>query len=125
MIDVPAFGVCAAVLRRDGRACACCGAPIAGRPFGIVRRSRRGGDSPANLLTLLGAGVDPLDPGDHRARVESGIDPSDKAKGYEIAAEQDPALIPVMVFTSPGAGFTAWLTDSGDYAFAPPAEAAA
>jgi len=125
MIEVPAFGPCAETIARDGRACVCCSAPIAGRPFGIVRRSRHGGDSPANLLTFLGAGADPLDPDDHRARVESGIDPSDKAKGYEIATGQNPTLVPVMLFTSPGSSITAWLDDAGGYLFAPPGEEAA
>ena len=116
----PSAAVRALVLSRDGYSCACCSTPTTGRPHSVVRRSGLGGDSPSNLLTFLGRGEDPLDPDDHRARVESGIDPCDQAKGYEVPSGQDPALVPVLVRTASGPVITVWLTADGQYSFTPP-----
>lgn len=119
----PSAAVRALVLARDGHACVCCGASIVGQPYSLQhrkRRSQRGDNSPSNLVTVLGTGTT----GCHE-RIDSRRDPSDEAKGYTVRSWGNPALIPVMVFTSPGAGFSAWLTDDGEYLFAPPAEAAA
>ena len=113
----------ALVLARDGRLCSCCGAPTTGRPFSILRRSRRAGDSPVSLLTFVGQGDDALDPDDHCARVESGIDPSDQAKGYAVPSWKDPVLIPVLVYRPAESVITVWLTADGEFSFVPPAGA--
>lgn len=113
-------------LVRDGRACTCCGAPVTGRPSGVLRRNRHAGDALSNLLTFAGAGEDPLDPADHLARVGSAIEPGvAEAQGWTVPDGADPALVAVMVFTSPGCGFTAWLGDDGERSCAEPGLAAA
>jgi hypothetical protein len=116
----PSPAVRALVLARDGRACVCCGRSIVGQPYSLQHRKRRsqGGDSsPSNLVTVLGTGTT----GCHE-RIDSRRDPSDEAKGYTVRSFGNPALIPVMFFTSPDSGFTAWLDDSGELLFAPPGE---
>ena len=123
---IPVTDAAAALaLKRDGRSCVCCGAPIAGRPFGVIRRQCAGGDRLSNLVTLLGSGSDCLDLEDHLARVWSGIDSSDKAFGYSVRAGADPALVPVMLFRGPGRMVTAWPTDDGEWSLAEPKGAAA
>jgi hypothetical protein len=108
----------ALALARDGYACSCCGTLVVGRPHSARRRSRNGGDSPANLLTFLGDGS-PRDPADHRARVDSGRDPMDAAREYRLSVGQDPALVPVMVSSQAG-WLTLWLTAEGSYRTEPP-----
>lgn len=119
----PSAAVRALVLARDGHACVCCSGSIVGKPYSLQHRKRRsqGGDnSPSNLITVLGTGTT----GCHE-RIDSRRDPSDEAKGYTVRSFGNPALIPVMFFTSNDSGFTAWLDDSGELLFAPPGEAAA
>lgn len=119
----PSQAVRKLVLDRDGHACVCCGRSVVGQPYSLQHRKRRsqGGDnSPSNLITVLGTGTT----GCHE-RIDSRRDPSDEAKGYTVRSYRDPALIPVMVFTSPGSGFTAWPTDDGKWSFASPGEEAA
>ena len=70
----------ALVLARDGHACVCCGRSIIGQVYSLQHRKRRsqgGGNSPSNLVTVLGDGTT----GCH-ARIDSRIDPEDAAKGY-------------------------------------------
>jgi len=102
------------VYRRDSMACVCCGTPVTGRPHSALRRNVHAGDRPANLLTFLGDGKRLNDPADHCARVKSGRDPSDRAKGYSLGRGQDPLLVPVMVFT-PRGPMLALLSDGGKY----------
>jgi hypothetical protein len=117
----PSRVVRALVMARDGYACPCCGTPVVGRPHSVRRRSRDGGDSPANLLTFLGRGENPLDPADHRARVDSRCDPTDAARGFTVPSGQDPALVPVAVSVFGQAGWiTLWLTAEGPYRTEPP-----
>ena len=118
---VPDLAACVTVIRRDGFACVCCSEPLAfGRPFTVRRRNPDAGDSPPNLLTFLGRGEDPLDPGDHAARVASGLDPADEARGFTVPTGQDPALVPVRVSSSLHAEVTVWLNGTEAYATAPP-----
>jgi hypothetical protein len=123
MSEVPAEAA-AVAYSRDGWACACCGTLVAQRPHSARRRSPDGGDSPANLLTFLGDGKRPNDPDDHRARVDSGRDLSDKAKGYAVLAGQDPALVPVMI-TGEGGWAMLWLAADGKRTSADPGLVAA
>lgn len=110
------------VLNRDGWACVCCGRSIIGQRYSLQHRKRRsqgGTNSPSNLVTVLGDGTT----GCH-ARIDSRSDPHDEAKGYTVRSHDDPALIPVMVFSEHGGGVTAWLTEDGGFAFEAPAGAA-
>jgi hypothetical protein len=112
----------ALVLERDGRACVCCGRAVIGRRYSLQHRKRRsqGGTSlPSNLLTVLGDGTT----GCH-ARIDSRIDPHDEARGYTVRSGQDPALVPVMVFSEGGSGVLAWATDDGRWVFEAPGAAA-
>lgn len=106
-------------MTRDRWACACCGVLVAQRPHSALRRSPDGGDSPANWLTFLGDGSRPHDPADHRARVDSGRDPMDAARGFTVPPGRDPALVPVMVSTTES-WVTLWLTADGPYSTEPP-----
>ena len=115
----PSRAMRALVLARDGMACTCCGTAIAGRPHSVRWRNPDAGDSPANLLTFLGDGSRPRDPADHCARVDSGRDPMDAARGFRVPSGQDPALVPVMVMSRAG-GMTLWLTAEGAYRTEPP-----
>ena len=110
------------VLERDGWACVCCGRSVLGQRYSLQHRKRRsqgGPNSPVNLITVLGDGT----AGCH-ARIDSRSDPHDEAKGYTVRSHDDPALIPVMIFSEHGDGVTAWLTDDGGFAFEAPAGAA-
>ena len=103
------------VLERDGYACVCCGRSVIGQPYSLQHRKRRsqgGGNSPSNLVTVLGTGTT----GCHE-RIDSRRDPEDEAKGYTVRSWDDPALIPVMVFSEHGSGVTAWLSGDGRYLF--------
>lgn len=111
------------VLERDGYACVCCGASVTGRPYSLQHRKRRsqgGGNSPSNLITVLGTGTT----GCHE-RIDSRRDPADEAQGYTVRSWDDPAEIPVMIHSEHGSGATAWLTDAGTYAFKAPEGAVA
>lgn len=103
----------ALVLERDGYACVCCGRSIIGEPYSLQHRKRRsqgGGNSPSNLVTVLGTGTT----GCHE-RIDSRRDPEDEAKGYTVRSWDDPALISVMVFSEHGSGVTVWLGADGNY----------
>lgn len=111
------------VLDRDGWACVCCGLSVEGQPYSLQHRKRRsqgGGNSPSNLIVVLGTGTT----GCHE-RIDSRRDPDDEAKGYTVRSWQDPALVPVMVFSEHGSGAPAWLTDDGRYSFEAPEGAVA
>ncbi|HEY1701205.1 MAG TPA: hypothetical protein VGG75_15985 [Trebonia sp.] len=74
-----------------------------------------------NMLTFLGAGVDPMDPMDHCARIESRRDPRDAECGYRVSYSDDPALVPVLLLMSPGGlGAQVWPAADGTYATEPP-----
>jgi hypothetical protein len=110
------------VLDRDGYACVRCGQPVTGRPYSLQHRKRRsqgGGNSPSNLVVLCGTGTT----GCHE-QVDSRRDEADEARGYSVRSWDEPGLIPVMVFSQHGSGFTAWLADDGRYVFEAPAGAA-
>ena len=110
------------VLERDGYACVCCGRSVIGHPYSLQHRQRRsqgGGNSPANLITVLGTGTT----GCHE-RIDSRRDPHDEARGYTVRSWDDPAMVPVMIASEHGSGVTAWLTEAGGYAFEAPAGAA-
>ena len=112
----------ALVLARDGHACVCCGRSVIGQVYSLQHRKRRsqgGGNSPSNLVTVLGDGSR----GCH-ARIDSRIDPHDAAKGYTCQSWEDPAGVPVMFFDESGGGFTAWLPDDGSLSFDGPGVAA-
>jgi hypothetical protein len=112
----------ATVLSRDGFACCCCGQTVIGQRYSLQHRKRRsqgGGNSPANLLTVLGDGTS----GCH-ARIDSRIDPEDEAKGYTVRSFDDPAAVAVMYFSEGGSGFTAWLAEDGSLLFEDPGVAA-
>ena len=111
------------VLARDGRACVCCGRSVTGQPYSLQHRKRRsqgGTNSPSNLVTVLGTGTT----GCHE-RIDSRRDPHDEAKGYTVRSWDDPAQVPVMVFSANGSGVTKWLSDDGRYLDEPPGEASA
>jgi hypothetical protein len=103
---------------RDGYACACCGQSVIGQVYSLQHRKRRsqgGGNSPSNLLTVLGDGTT----GCH-ARIDSRADPHDEAAGYTVRSFDDPAKVPVMYVSQHGSGFTAWLLPDGGLAFDDP-----
>ena len=107
-----------AVYKRDGYACVCCGTPVEGRPHSVGHRKRRsqgGGNQMSNLLTFLGLGVNPLDPDDHHARIDSRKDPHDEAKGYTVRSHKDPAQVSVMVFSEGGSGVSLYPHDDGTW----------
>jgi hypothetical protein len=101
------------VLARDNWACLCCGKSVLGRPYAIhLRKPRRlGGDaSPENLITVLA---------ECGLRIGFRGDPADEARGLRIRSREEPALVPVLYFTS--AGLTkAWLRPDGGRGFEPP-----
>ena len=101
------------VLERDGYACVCCGRSVIGQPYSLQHRKRRsqGGDNSAsNLVTVLGTGTTAC-----HERIDSRRDPADEAKGYTCRSWQEPAEIPVMVFSPGGSGMTVWLSADGRY----------
>ena len=109
----PSRKVRALVLERDGHACVCCGRSVIGQVYSLQHRKRRsqgGGNSPSNLVTVLGDGTR----GCHQ-RIDSRRDPADGAKGFTVRSWQDPALIPVMVFSEHGSGAAVYLTSEGTY----------
>lgn len=119
----PTAAVRRLVLERDGYACVCCGLSILGRRYSLghrLRASQGGKAVPSNLITLLGWGGE-----EHHGRIDLYLDPADEAKGYRVRSGQDPAAIPVMLFSEHGSGITAWLWDDGQYHFDGPQERAA
>jgi hypothetical protein len=118
----PTAAVRKLVLERDGYACFCCGKSIIGQRYSLghrLRASQGGKPVPSNLLTFLGWGGEL-----HHGRIDSRRDPADEAKGYTVRSWDNPLLIPVMVFSEGGSGFTAWLGDDGQYHFDGPQDGA-
>ncbi|HEX6526984.1 MAG TPA: hypothetical protein VF070_44260 [Streptosporangiaceae bacterium] len=95
------------VLERDGYRCFCCGESVIGQRYTIWRRNRTRGDSPANLITVLGTPSTGC-----MERLERG-DPLDQARGYILRPGQDPERIPTLRF---GRSLV-WLTAEGGYRF--------
>ena len=103
---------------RDGLMCVCCG-KWAGWERNLQHRVARGmggtrnemANSPVNLLTML--------PACHQRVERRGED--DHAKGYWLWHYEDPALIPVVLFTEGGASAPAWPTPDGKWVFERPA----
>ena len=111
----PTPKVRALVLERDGHACVCCGMSILGQHYSLghrLRASQGGKPVPSNLLTFLGLGGEMC-----HGRIDNRTDPADEAKGYTCRSWQDPAQIPVMVFSEGGSGVLAWVWDDGRYHF--------
>lgn len=118
----------AAVYRRDGNQCVCCGTPLAGKARSVghrVRRSQGGSNETSNLLTFMGLGMNPFDPDDHHARIDSRLNPEDEARGYSLRSFKDPHEEGVMIMSSAECGQTVLLSDDGEYLFAPPEGVAA
>ena len=114
----PSDAVRRLVLERDGYSCVCCGISVIGRPYSLQHRKRRsqgGGNDPTNLVTVLGSGTTFC-----HERIDSRRDPEDEAKGYTVRSWDDPALIPVMLFSEHGSGITAWLLPDGSYGYEAP-----
>jgi hypothetical protein len=116
----------AAAFRRDLGACVCCGTAVTARAFSVRRRNPHAGDCLSNLLTFLGDGSRHGDPADHAARVSSGLDLADAARGFAVPSGHDPALVPVLVSSSRLGEVLMWLDETESYATVPPegAEAA-
>lgn len=123
----PSAAVRKLVLDRDGMQCAACGVSMTGRPASIQHRRARGmggtvdpsANLPSNLVLLCGDGIT----GCHG--LAESRNPDMHARGFWLWSWENPAEMPVMLASEHGSGFTAWLTDSGDYAFAPPEAVAA
>lgn len=119
----PSTDTRALVLERDGYACVSCGRSVIGQFYSLQHRKRRsqgGSNSPSNLITLCGTGTT----GCHE-RIDSRRDPEDEAKGYTVRSYDDPAEVPVMIFSQHGSGITAWLLPDGTYGFEAPGDGAA
>lgn len=113
---------------RDGWACVCCGVSIIGRPHSLGHRKRRsqsGSNELSNLLTFLGLGLNPLDPDDHHARIDSRLNPADEDRGYTVRSFKDPAAVPVAYVSADGREVRYWLTDDGQLLEEPPEGVAA
>jgi len=111
------------VLERDGYACVCCGQSVIGQRYSLghrLRASQGGRAVPSNLLTFLGWGGE-----GHHGRIDSRRDPADEAKGFTVRSWQNPADVPVMVFSEHGSGVLAWAWDDGKYHFDGPQAGAA
>jgi hypothetical protein len=94
------------VLERDGYACVCCGRPVTGQPFMLLRRLRGGSDSTPNLITVLGTAKTGC-----AERIDSRRDPRDEANGYIVRAGQDPELVAVLLYGR----IIVWLALDGQY----------
>jgi hypothetical protein len=122
----PSAKVRAAVLIRDGYACAACGASVIGRPRSIQHRRARGmgGTSwpgvnlASNLVTLCGSATSP---GGCHLRAEQ-RDPKMHERGFWLWSTQDPELVPVHRHGSTG---PEWLERGGGVSFDEPTEGAA
>jgi hypothetical protein len=110
----PNLAVRKLVLERDGFSCVCCGTSIIGRRYSLLRRASQRPDTPENLITVLGWGTE-----DCCGRICLFRTRADKAKGYQLAAGEDPASEPIVVFIDDG-GALMWLTASGTYSTEPP-----
>ena len=107
------------VVARDSGLCVGCGKPVGGGTWWSlqhrVARGVGGGNSPCNLVTLCGL----ANTGCHglcEAR-----DREMHARGLWLRSDENPAMVPVTLFSEHGSRVTAWLTDDGTYAFEAPA----
>jgi 5-methylcytosine-specific restriction endonuclease McrA len=113
----------AKVYEREGGMCASCGRHLGEQDWkSIQHRVRRqvGGNGLENLILLCGSATSP---GCHR----KAEDRSEEMhfRGYWLRSDEDPRLVPVMLFSEHGSGITAWLTADGQYSFEAPAGCAA
>ena len=113
------------VYEREGLRCASCGTYLGGETCwrSLQHRKARGvgGDNrPENLILLCGSATSA---GCHRQAEDR--DPEMHARGYWLRSDEDPALVPVMLFEESGSGMTAWLTADGSYSTEPPMDGAA
>jgi hypothetical protein len=100
------------VLQRDGYACVCCGMPFLGKPYSVQHRKQRsqgGTNSPSNLIMVLGTCTE---------RIRSHRDPRDEESGYSLRTDQDPELVPILLYGRVGV----WLAPDGLYRCEPPTE---
>lgn len=100
------------VLQRDGYACICCGVPFLGKPYSVQHRKHRsqgGTNSPSNLIMVLESCAE---------RIRSHRDPRDEESGYSLRADQDPELVPILLYRRIGV----WLAPDGRYRCEPPQE---
>jgi hypothetical protein len=100
------------VLQRDGYACVCCGVPFLGKPYSVQQRkhtSQGGANNPSNLIMVLGTCAE---------RIRSHRDLRDEESGYSLHADQDPELVPILLYRRIGV----WLAPDGFYRCEPPIE---
>jgi hypothetical protein len=124
----PSRKVRALVLERDGFACVGCNKGILGRPYSLQHRNARGmggtsrpdANSPVNLVVLCGSATSPG--GCHLLAEQR--DPVMHERGLWLNSWEDPALVPVMVF-SPRGRVPVWLTADGRRVLDDPGEVAA
>ena len=108
------------VYEREGLRCACCGVPLDSETCwrSIQHRKARGvggGNEMANLILLCGSATSD---GCH-LRAEQRSDEM-HARGFWLRSDEDPALVPVMLFEESGSGMTVYLTAAGGYSTEPP-----
>ena len=113
------------VYEREGLRCASCGTYLGSETCwrSIQHRKARGvggGNELENLILLCGSATSP---GCHRKAEDR--DPEMHARGYWLRSDEDPALVPVMLFEESGSGMTVWLTADGGYSTEPPQAGAA
>jgi len=109
------------VLVRDNWQCVSCGKSVGGgctwwSMQHRVARGVGGGNDLPNLILLCGSATSA---GCHREAENRTAE--SHAKGYWLRSDEDPALVPVMLFSEHGSGITAWLTADGQYSFEAPA----
>ena len=115
------------IREREEMQCAACGVSVRGLPHSIQHRRARGMGGtadpavnlPSNLVLLCGSAVT----GCHG--LAESRDPDMHGRGFWLRSWQDPAVVPVMLASQYRSGVAVWLTDDGEYSFAPPREAAA
>lgn len=115
----------AAVLARDGYACARCGKPCGPgiAPYSLQHRIARGvggGSEMSNLIVLCGSATTLC-----HGEVESRAGREDNARGYWLQSWQGPLAEGVMYHERDGSGVTKWLEDDGGLLDEPPIEGAA
>ncbi len=121
----PSARVRGMVLARDNWQCAGCGKPAGGAFtwWSLQHRKARGqgGDnSPCNLVTLCGSATSE---GCHRLCEDR--DREAHERGLWLRSDEDPAMVPVMVFSEHGSGVTAWPTIDGRWVTEAPARSPA
>ena len=98
------------VLQRDGYACVCCGVPFLGKRYSVhhrMHKSQGGTNSPSNLIMVLGTCAE---------RIRSHRDLRDEESGYSLRTDQDPELVPILLYGRIGV----WLAPDGLYRCEPP-----